>query len=135
MGWDIRSQEREARSAEYQKEEDNVIAHECAHMCAGGALCGCAGYTYEMKDDGKFYIVAGEVPVTLSTDPSNPEDTVRNMDIVVASCLAPSDPSAQDMAVAGEARCKSAEAQEQINQKNELERNGTSAFDNEPVFT
>ena len=144
-----KEQEEEAKHQEYQAEEDKVIAHECVHMGAGGGLCGCVSYTYEMKDNGKSYIVAGEVPISLPTDFSDPEQMARNMDIIIASALAPSDPSGQDLSVASEARGKSEEAKSKILEKNKLEETdsdingfkdasealtkGVSALDEQPV--
>ncbi len=109
---------------QYKTEEQNVIAHECAHMSAGGALCGCASYTYEMKEDGNYYIVAGEVPITLS-ESSDPKQTISDMETVIRSSLAPCDPSGQDLSVASQAQAKLANAKS---------RQSESALDGQATF-
>lgn len=111
-------------SEQYKAEEKNVIAHECAHMCGGGSLCGCASYTYEMKEDGNYYIVEGEVPITL-LESSDPNQTMSDMETVIRSALAPSDPSGQDRSVA---------AQAQAMLENAKSRKSESALDGQSVF-
>ena len=129
------SQEDCEKDAEYQAEENHVIAHECAHMGSGGGLCGCANYTYELKDNGKSYIIEGEVPITMPND-CDPNATMSNMQIIINSALAPADPSGQDMAVAGEAFAKLAEATAKVAQKNDPDnRESKSVFDGMPVFS
>jgi hypothetical protein len=129
------SQEACEQDAEYQAEENKVIAHECAHMSGGGGLCGCASYTYELKDNGKAYIVAGEVPISMPND-CDPEVTMGAMQIVINSALAPADPSGQDTAVAGEAFAKMAEAIVKLAEKNNSDKpESRSVFDNMPVFS
>ena len=73
-------------------------------MAAGGRyITGGASYTYERGPDGAEYAVGGEVGIDTSPVPGNPEATAEKMRIVRAAALAPSDPSAADLAVAASA--------------------------------
>ncbi|MBX3042832.1 MAG: hypothetical protein KIT33_11925 [Candidatus Kapabacteria bacterium] len=84
--------------------EQQVIAHEQAHIAAGGGLVrGGASYSYQSGPDGKRYIVGGEVQIDASPLPDDPEGTISKMQQVRRAALAPSDPSPQDRAVANEA--------------------------------
>jgi hypothetical protein len=122
------------KDAEYLAEENRVITHEQAHMSAGGAFCGGVSYVYELKDNGKSYIVAGEVPITISEDPDH-KVTMSNMETVIRAALAPADPSAQDIAVAGEASSRLAIAQSKQQEK-DAQHNipPVSVLDNQPLF-
>ncbi len=84
--------------------EQRVRTHEQAHISAGGGLVrGGASYSYQMGPDGKRYIVGGEVKIDAAPVPDDPQATILKMQQVRAAALAPSDPSAQDRAVANEA--------------------------------
>ena len=82
--------------------EQNIRAHEAAHMAAGGGFAGSASYIYAKGPDGKMYVVGGEVPIQ-APEGKTPEETVKNMEVVQRAALAPPDPSAQDLAVAAAA--------------------------------
>lgn len=82
--------------------EQNIRAHEAAHMAAGGGFAGSASYVYAKGPDGKMYVVGGEVPIQ-APEGKTPEETIKNMEIVQRAALAPPDPSAQDLAVAAAA--------------------------------
>jgi hypothetical protein len=92
--------------------EREVIAHEAAHMAAGGQFAGSASYTYTEGPDGKKYITGGEVPISVPTG-SDPEETARNMEQVVRAALAPANPSGQDLSVAAQAAAAAAQARQQ----------------------
>jgi len=88
---------------ELRNRDREVRAHEQAHVSAGGAyIRGAVSYTYRRGPDNKSYAVGGEVGIDTS-----PEDdagaTITKMQAVRAAALAPSDPSAQDRAVAAAA--------------------------------
>jgi len=81
-----------------------VRAHEQAHVSAGGAyIRGGVSYQYQRGPDNKRYAVGGEVGIDTSPERDNPGATITKMQAVRAAALAPSDPSAQDRAVAAAA--------------------------------
>jgi hypothetical protein len=128
-----------AEAAEWKAWEDNVIIHENLHASVGGAFAGSPEYDYEVKPDGKAYIVSGRVMIDTSFDEAKPEDMVKKFDIVERAALAPSDPSAADLAIAGEARSKASKASGLLSEKQEKEKNGiknspVSAIDGLPIF-
>tara|TARA_Y100000588_G_scaffold275624_1_gene291894 strand:- start:228 stop:827 length:600 start_codon:yes stop_codon:yes gene_type:complete len=94
-----------AQVAELQQVEDKVIAHEQAHMAAGGEFTGGASYGYTVGPDGKRYITSGEVSISIPSG-GNPESTLHALERVKAAALAPSDPSGQDQKVAASASAK-----------------------------
>ncbi len=98
---------------EMKKIEQEVIAHELAHISVGGKYVGPASYSYTVGPDGKTYINGGEV--SIDTSPENtPEETVQKMRQVRAAALAPAKPSGQDMSVAAAASQAEAMARQEI---------------------
>jgi len=93
--------------------ERQVIAHEMAHKAAGGQYTGTVRYTYTKGPDGRYYITGGEVPIDTSPE-SDPEATIRKMEIVRAAALAPADPSPQDLAVAQRATVLEMKARQEL---------------------
>ncbi|MFP4369926.1 MAG: putative metalloprotease CJM1_0395 family protein [Bacteroidota bacterium] len=86
---------------ELKKRENEVRAHEMAHIAAGGGLVrGGASYDYSIGPDGRRYITGGEVKIDMSPVPGDPEATIRKMQQVRSAALAPADPSPQDRSVA-----------------------------------
>lgn len=104
--------DQQAAVRELQARDRAVRAHEAAHKAVGGALAGGVSLSYQNGPDGRQYAVGGEVPISLTTD-RDPRTTVRTMRQVIAAALAPADPSAQDRAVAAQARAIQAEAERQ----------------------
>ncbi len=99
-------------------------------MAAGGRyITGGASYTYERGPDGAEYAVGGEVGIDTSPVPGNPEATAEKMRIVRAAALAPSDPSAADLAVAASAAEAEAQAMAEIAQA----RLAASSAPREPI--
>ena len=91
-----------------------VRAHERAHQTAGGSVTGAATFQTVRGPDGKLYAIGGEVSIDVS--PANdPRETIRKMEIVIRAALAPAVPSAQDRAVAAQAKRILIEAQQQLN--------------------
>ena len=82
-----------------QRVDQDVRAHEAAHMAAGGSLAGAASYTYVYGPDGRQYAVGGEVSIDTSPARSPSADIAKGEQIVRAA-LAPADPSPQDYRVA-----------------------------------
>lgn len=97
--------------------EKKVIAHEQAHMSAGGEFTGSANYSYTVGPDGKRYITGGEVSIsTPSVD--NPEEKLRILERVRQAALAPAEPSSQDMSVASSASSQMGKVRAEIAAQN-----------------
>jgi len=96
----------------------DVVAHEAAHMAAGGAyIKGGASYTYQIGPDGKPYAIGGEVSIDMSPVPGNPRATIAKMMAIRAAASSPADPSGQDMSVAAAASQIEAQAVAQLDQE------------------
>lgn len=104
---------------ELQSRDAEVRQHEAAHKSAG-APTGAASYTYQQGPDGKMYAIGGEVSVTMKSG-ATPEETIANAQAVIASAMAPSDPSPQDHAVATSARMMMLKAQQEKNKETQEE--------------
>jgi len=115
---------------EYKKIDRQVRAHEAAHRASGaGLIRGGTTFKYEIGPDGQRYAVAGEVKIDLSYDLDDPEATIRKMQQVKRTALAPSDPSPQDRAVAAKASNIEARARRELQkQKNENKNNLNPLF-------
>ncbi len=87
---------------ELRQRDAHVRQHEAAHQGAGGSLTGAASFSYQLGPDGRSYAVGGEVSVRLQAG-RTPEETIANARQARRAALAPSDPSAQDLAVAAQA--------------------------------
>lgn len=96
--------------------DQEVRAHEQAHAAVGGRYAGAPTYTYERGPDGKRYAIAGEVSIDTGSVPSDPQATIRKMEVVVRAALAPAEPSAQDRQIAAQATVQMAEARVQLAQ-------------------
>lgn len=91
----------QARQDMISQRYNEIYNHELAHKRAGGALAG--GIVIEKDENG--IPTGGYVPIKMpSLDKNNPDKTIKDANIVINSALAPSDPSGQDLKVAGEAR-------------------------------
>jgi SprA-related family len=107
-----------AEVAKLKQTDRHVRQHEAAHQAAGGSLAGAATFTYITGPDGQRYAVGGEVPISIpSASSSNPQQTIQELQQVVRSALAPSDPSSQDQAVAAQAEAEMAQAEAKATQK------------------
>src|SRR5262249_9543976 len=118
------SDEARAEIDRLKKRDEEVRAHEIAHLAAAGPYAaGGARFTFKIGPDGNSYAVGGEVPVDLTEIPGAPDATARKMSQIRAAALAPRDPSPQDREVAAEAARIEAKARaEQVESK---ERAGT----------
>jgi len=95
-----------------------VRAHEQAHISAGGAyIRGGASYQYQRGPDNKSYAVGGEVGIDTAPERDDPGATITKMQTVRAAALAPSDPSAQDRAVAAAAAGRESLARAELAEK------------------
>lgn len=98
-----------AQIAKLEQTQREVIAHEAAHMAAGGQLAGGASYTYTTGPDGKRYITGGSVPISMPAS-SDPEEALANALQILRAATAPAGPSGPDMAVAASAAQMAAQA-------------------------
>ena len=107
------------RAVEDLKQTDQEVkAHERAHMSAGaGLVMGGANYQYQRGPDGKMYAVGGEVKIDTSRE-KDPKDTISKMQQVKRAALAPSQPSGQDRSVAARASQIEAEARIELLKEN-----------------
>lgn len=118
-GTDNKLSEEELRQVEKLRQRDQEVrAHEQAHIAAGGQYVrGGANFEYQRGPDGKLYAVGGEVSIDVSPIPNNPSATIRKMETVVRAALAPSQPSAQDYQVAARAQMEISKAQMELLRK------------------
>lgn len=91
-----------------------VRAHEQAHASIGGIYAGAPSYTYDRGPDGKRYAVGGEVGIDVSPVPNDPQATLQKMQVVLRAALAPVEPSAQDLRVAGRAQAQIVQARSEL---------------------
>ncbi len=112
-----------------ESRDAEVKAHEAAHQ-SGGASTGAATYTYQQGPDGKMYAIGGEVPISFQTG-STPQETIANARAVIASALAPANPSGQDMAVASSATVMMLKAQQQLARETNEQISGSQAYKDE----
>lgn len=117
--------EEEKQQVEYLKKRDQEVrAHEMAHVSVGGSLVKRgAMYEYESGPDGKRYAVGGDVILDVS-EGRTPEETIRKAERVRAAAMAPADPSPQDYKVASQADKMAAEARAQLREQQAAERAG-----------
>lgn len=119
------SDNQQAEVQALKQRDAEVRRHEQAHMRAGGSLTGAPSYEYAQGPDGRQYAVNGEV--SIDTSPArDPEATIRKMEVVIRAALAPADPSAQDRAVAAEARQAKADAQAELHAEQRAEQQGST---------
>ena len=104
--------EQQSEVDDLKRTDQEVKAHERAHMAAGaGLVMGGANYQYQRGPDGNMYAVSGEVKIDTSRE-KDPKDTIRKMQQVKRAALAPAQPSGQDRSVA--ARASQIEAQARV---------------------
>jgi len=125
------SQDEKRLVLDLQSRDAEVRAHESAHK-SGGASTGAASYTYQQGPDGKMYAIGGEVSVSFKTG-STPQETIANAQAVIASALAPADPSGQDQAVASSAAMMISKTQQQIAKEKQGEIEGKEVYKDEAV--
>jgi len=112
------SPEAKAKIAQLQQRDQEVRAHEAAHMAAGGGLVrGGATYGYTRGPDGKQYAVSGEVTLDTSPVPDNPAATLQKAQQIKSAAMAPANPSPQDRRVAAEAGAMALKAAAELAQK------------------
>lgn len=122
--------EEEKQQVDYLKKRDQEVrAHEMAHVSVGGSLVKRgAMYEYESGPDGKRYAVGGDVILDVS-EGRTPEETIRKAERVRAAAMAPAEPSAQDYKVASQADQMASEARMELREQQTAERAGTAGED------
>lgn len=89
------------KQALIEKNYNEIYNHELAHKRAGGSFAG--DIVIERNEEG--IPVGGHVAIQMPTlDKNNPQRTIDHANTVIASAMAPSDPSDQDYKVASQAR-------------------------------
>ncbi|MGY5450836.1 putative metalloprotease CJM1_0395 family protein [Agarivorans sp. MS3-6] len=99
---------------ELSARDREVRIHEAQHQAVGGQYASAAKLELERGPDGKQYAVGGEVSISTSEIPGDPQATIAKMEQVQRAALAPAEPSSQDRQVAAQAQQKAAEAQQQL---------------------
>ena len=94
-----------------------VRMHEQAHQSVGGQYAGSMEFTYTTGPDGVRYATGGEVSISISKVPDDPEATLEKAQTIQAAALAPAEPSAQDRRVAALASQMAVEAQADIREQ------------------
>ena len=103
------------QTSELQTRDQEVRAHELAHLAAAGGIAkGGPTFDYQRGPDGKLYAVSGEVQIDTSGVPGDPEATLQKAEQIQRAALAPAQPSAQDRSVAMAAAAMAAEARAEI---------------------
>ncbi|MBU0682164.1 MAG: hypothetical protein KKD73_12160 [Proteobacteria bacterium] len=122
---EVLTPEEQARVVELKKIDQDVRAHEQAHMAAAGGLVRQGvSLSYEKGPDGRRYAVGGEVSIDTSKE-ADPSATIAKMRTVRAAALAPAEPSAQDRRVAAAATVKMTNAMSELRlAKSEAENAG-----------
>ncbi|MBR0565258.1 hypothetical protein J5J83_03890 [Azoarcus sp. L1K30] len=116
IGNDAELSAAEQRELDQLKQRDEQVrAHEQAHISAGGDLITArASYTFETGPDDKRYAVGGEVRIDTS-EGRTAEETIARAERIRAAALAPTDPSPQDRQVATMAQRMASEARQELN--------------------
>lgn len=100
-----------------------VRAHEMAHIAAGGPyVTGGASYSYQTGPDGRRYAIGGEVGIDTSMDSEDPAENIAKARIIARAALAPAEPSGQDLQVAAAARAMEINAQRELTELQQTER-------------
>ena len=122
------------RDVEQLKRTDQEVkAHEKAHMAAGaGLVTGGASYRYQRGPDGKMYAVGGEVKIDTSRE-KDPKATIRKMQQVKRAALAPTHPSGQDRSVAARASQIEVEARIELQKQQAEEAKQKKLKDESPT--
>lgn len=111
------TEEEQAYVRELQEIDREVRAHEAAHAATGGAYAGRPTYEYVTGPDGVRYAVSGRVQIDTGVVSGDPEATIRKLETVRRSALAPAKPSGQDRAVAAQAEAGIRQAQAELNEQ------------------
>lgn len=100
-----------------------VRSHEQAHASVGGVYAGSPSYTYQRGPNGVNYAVAGEVPISIPSNLTDPRQALSAAEQVQRAALAPAEPSAQDLRVAAQAAQMAIQARADIAAEQAQQRN------------
>jgi len=108
------NEEQQQQVKELKKRDQEVRAHEQAHLAAaGGMASGGPSFSYETGPDGRKYAVGGEVQIAMRSG-RTPEETIRNARQVQAAAMAPANPSSTDQQTAAAAARTEQEARTEL---------------------
>jgi hypothetical protein len=119
--------EEEAEVRKLAQRDQEVKAHEQAHVAASGGLAGSPKYEYQTGPDGQKYAVGGEVSISRSGS-SDTDKALSEAEAVKRGALAPAQPSSQDLAVAAgaEADIRQLQAKQAKEEQAETEGQGSA---------
>ncbi len=87
---------------------NEIYAHELAHKNAGGSMAGAI----VIEKGANGVPIGGHVSIKMpSLNPQNPDETIKQANVVISAALAPSNPSSQDYNVASKACAIKAKAE------------------------
>ncbi len=113
---------------ELKQRDQEVRAHEAAHLAAAGKYAtGGASFEYARGPDGKNYAVGGEVGIDTSPVPNDPKKKKKKARQIKAAAQAPANPSSTDRQVAANAARMEATARQEVSQQR-LEENDDSSI-------
>lgn len=117
----------EIRALEQLKQRDREVrAHELAHVAAGGQyITSGANFSYQKGPDGRLYAVGGEVSISTSEVPQDPQATLEKAMTILRAALAPADPSSQDRQVAAQAAAMAQRARAEFSSQSSSEPGST----------
>ena len=109
---------------------DSVVrAHEQAHLAAAGRFAtGGPSFEYRRGPDGRMYAIGGEVQIDTSPVSGDSQATLQKALEVQQAALAPSDPSAQDRAVAARAARMAAQARAELKEERNSSESGSQSI-------
>lgn len=106
--------------------DQEVRAHEMAHVIAGRPWAGPPVYMYQTGPDGRRYAIGGFVPIDVTPVVGDPHATAYKMRVVSHAALATSAPSAADRRVAAIAQASLQDALAAISSQSRAVRAGAS---------
>ena len=116
--------------AELKTRDQEVRAHEQAHIAAAGAYAtGGPSFSYQKGPDGQRYAVGGEVGIDTSPVSGDPEATIQKAQQIRAAALAPASPSSQDQQVAAAATQMESQARAELSKQNQPKLSSASSYE------
>ncbi len=100
--------------SELASRDREVRAHESAHAAVGGQFTGAPQFSFQKGPDGVLYAIGGEVSISTSEVPGDPEATLAKLETVIRAALAPAEPSGQDIRVASSAAASAAQIRSEL---------------------
>lgn len=114
------SSEEQQESQKLKARDQEVKAHEQAHLSAAGGLATSgASFSFQQGSNGISYAVAGEVSIDTSAVPGDSAATLQKADTIRRAALAPANPSSQDVKVASQASAMANKARAELFKENQ----------------